>query len=132
MNKIGVSFLAVNSTAASLLFQCFTIMLMDFLLNQDASLLQGIPYVIYWKSAISYYAACHFRHALFSVVQRYFIPCEVGAYNSSYFVRSMVFITINKMFVLLKSGMPYRNSIGWGGSDYLCYVLGSSLTKISF
>ncbi|KAG2722509.1 hypothetical protein I3843_02G114400 [Carya illinoinensis] len=30
---------------------------------------KGIPYVIYWKNAISYYAACHFRHALFSVVQ---------------------------------------------------------------
>lgn len=33
--------------------------------------LQGIPYVIYWKDAISTYAACHFRHALLSVVQRY-------------------------------------------------------------
>ncbi|XP_062154873.1 AT-rich interactive domain-containing protein 4-like [Alnus glutinosa] len=30
---------------------------------------KGIPYVIYWKNAISFYAACHFRHALFSVVQ---------------------------------------------------------------
>ncbi|KAA8541586.1 hypothetical protein F0562_022738 [Nyssa sinensis] len=30
---------------------------------------KGIPYVIYWKNAFSSYAACHFRHALFSVVQ---------------------------------------------------------------
>ncbi|XP_042946624.1 AT-rich interactive domain-containing protein 4-like isoform X2 [Carya illinoinensis] len=30
---------------------------------------KGIPYVIYWKNSISYYAACHFRQALFSVVQ---------------------------------------------------------------
>ncbi|KAM4099613.1 hypothetical protein ACB094_05G005000 [Castanea mollissima] len=30
---------------------------------------KGIPYVIYWRNAISCYAACHFRHALFSVVQ---------------------------------------------------------------
>ncbi|XP_028064254.1 AT-rich interactive domain-containing protein 4 [Camellia sinensis] len=30
---------------------------------------KGIPYVIYWKNAFSRYAACHFRHALFSVVQ---------------------------------------------------------------
>lgn len=32
---------------------------------------QGIPYVIYWKHEFSSYAACHFRHALLSVVQRY-------------------------------------------------------------
>ncbi|GFZ04347.1 ARID/BRIGHT DNA-binding domain-containing protein [Actinidia rufa] len=30
---------------------------------------KGIPYVIYWKNTFSRYAACHFRHALFSVVQ---------------------------------------------------------------
>ncbi|KAG5538031.1 hypothetical protein RHGRI_025202 [Rhododendron griersonianum] len=30
---------------------------------------KGIPYVIYWKNTFSCYAACHFRHALFSVVQ---------------------------------------------------------------
>ncbi|KAL6996195.1 AT-rich interactive domain-containing protein 4 [Sarracenia purpurea var. burkii] len=30
---------------------------------------KGIPYVIYWKNVFSRYAACHFRHALFSVVQ---------------------------------------------------------------
>lgn len=30
---------------------------------------KGVPYVIYWKSAISCFAACHFRQALFSVVQ---------------------------------------------------------------
>ncbi|KAI3684122.1 hypothetical protein L6452_33341 [Arctium lappa] len=30
---------------------------------------KGIPYVIYWKHTFSCYAACHFRHALFSVVQ---------------------------------------------------------------
>ncbi|XP_052180658.1 AT-rich interactive domain-containing protein 4-like isoform X2 [Diospyros lotus] len=30
---------------------------------------KGIPYVIYWKNKFSRYAACHFRHALFSVVQ---------------------------------------------------------------
>uniref|UniRef100_A0A5B6Z6T6 ARID domain-containing protein n=2 Tax=Davidia involucrata TaxID=16924 RepID=A0A5B6Z6T6_DAVIN len=30
---------------------------------------KGIPYVIYWKNAFSCYAACHFRHAIFSVVQ---------------------------------------------------------------
>ncbi|XP_031092123.1 AT-rich interactive domain-containing protein 4-like [Ipomoea triloba] len=29
----------------------------------------GIPYVIYWKNTFSRFAACHFRHALFSVVQ---------------------------------------------------------------
>lgn len=32
---------------------------------------QGIPYVIYWKNTFSSFAACHFRHALISVVQRY-------------------------------------------------------------
>ncbi|XP_008783147.2 AT-rich interactive domain-containing protein 4-like [Phoenix dactylifera] len=31
--------------------------------------LKGIPYVIYWKSAFSSYAASHFRQALLSVVQ---------------------------------------------------------------
>lgn len=41
--------------------------------NQDISSLQGIPYVIYWKNAFSCYAACHFRNALFSVVQRYVV-----------------------------------------------------------
>ncbi|XP_024971327.1 AT-rich interactive domain-containing protein 4 [Cynara cardunculus var. scolymus] len=30
---------------------------------------KGVPYVIYWKNAFSCYTACHFRHALFSVVQ---------------------------------------------------------------
>ncbi|XP_047341293.1 AT-rich interactive domain-containing protein 4-like [Impatiens glandulifera] len=30
---------------------------------------KGVPYVIYWKSEFSCFAACHFRHALFSVVQ---------------------------------------------------------------
>ncbi|KAI5679503.1 hypothetical protein M9H77_00730 [Catharanthus roseus] len=30
---------------------------------------KGIPYVIYWKHKFSSFAACHFRHALFSVVQ---------------------------------------------------------------
>ncbi|ONI15238.1 hypothetical protein PRUPE_3G031800 [Prunus persica] len=30
---------------------------------------KGIPYVIYWKHEFSSYAACHFRHALLSVVQ---------------------------------------------------------------
>ncbi|KAL4584467.1 hypothetical protein LXL04_009069 [Taraxacum kok-saghyz] len=30
---------------------------------------KGIPYVIYWKHSFSCYAACHFHHALFSVVQ---------------------------------------------------------------
>ncbi|XP_059643866.1 AT-rich interactive domain-containing protein 4 isoform X2 [Cornus florida] len=30
---------------------------------------KGIPYVIYWKNAFSCYAACHFRQAIFSVVQ---------------------------------------------------------------
>ncbi|KAH7546999.1 AT-rich interactive domain-containing protein 4 isoform X1 [Ziziphus jujuba] len=30
---------------------------------------KGVPYVIYWKNAFSCYAACHFRHALLSVVQ---------------------------------------------------------------
>ncbi|XP_027122581.1 AT-rich interactive domain-containing protein 4-like [Coffea arabica] len=35
----------------------------------DALYSKGIPYVIYWKHVFSCYAACHFRHALFSVVQ---------------------------------------------------------------
>ncbi|PIN06713.1 hypothetical protein CDL12_20725 [Handroanthus impetiginosus] len=30
---------------------------------------KGIPYVIYWNNSFSCYAASHFRHALFSVVQ---------------------------------------------------------------
>lgn len=30
---------------------------------------KGVPYVIYWKNSISCYTACHFREALFSVVQ---------------------------------------------------------------
>ncbi|CAA6658708.1 unnamed protein product [Spirodela intermedia] len=30
---------------------------------------KGIPYVIFWKNTFSSYAASHFRHALFSVVQ---------------------------------------------------------------
>lgn len=30
---------------------------------------KGIPYVIYWKNTFLHYAACHFRQALFSVVQ---------------------------------------------------------------
>ncbi|XP_068335853.1 AT-rich interactive domain-containing protein 4-like [Pyrus communis] len=30
---------------------------------------KGIPYVIYWRSEFSSFAACHFRHALLSVVQ---------------------------------------------------------------
>ncbi|KAL6331084.1 hypothetical protein AAG906_009512 [Vitis piasezkii] len=30
---------------------------------------KGVSYVIYWKNAFSCYAACHFRQALFSVVQ---------------------------------------------------------------
>ncbi|KAK6118737.1 hypothetical protein DH2020_047542 [Rehmannia glutinosa] len=30
---------------------------------------KGIPYVIYWKNSFSSYAASHFRHALFSVIQ---------------------------------------------------------------
>lgn len=30
---------------------------------------KGIPYVIYWKNTFSCYTACHFRHALFSVIQ---------------------------------------------------------------
>ncbi|KAI3759807.1 hypothetical protein L6452_07877 [Arctium lappa] len=35
----------------------------------EALHLKGVPYVIYWKNAFSCYTACHFRHALFSVVQ---------------------------------------------------------------
>ncbi|KAH7680009.1 Zinc finger RING/FYVE/PHD-type protein [Dioscorea alata] len=30
---------------------------------------KGVPYVIYWKNAFSSYAASHFRHSLFSVIQ---------------------------------------------------------------
>ncbi|CAL9247921.1 unnamed protein product [Arabidopsis halleri] len=30
---------------------------------------KGVQYVIYWKDVFSKYAACHFRHALFSVIQ---------------------------------------------------------------
>ncbi|PON78291.1 ARID DNA-binding domain containing protein [Trema orientale] len=30
---------------------------------------KGVPYVIYWKNTFSRYAACHFRHALLSVVK---------------------------------------------------------------
>ncbi|CAL1390133.1 unnamed protein product [Linum trigynum] len=30
---------------------------------------KGVPYVIYWTSTFSYYAALHFRQALFSVIQ---------------------------------------------------------------
>ncbi|XP_010514719.1 PREDICTED: AT-rich interactive domain-containing protein 4-like isoform X2 [Camelina sativa] len=30
---------------------------------------KGVQYVIYWKNAFTKYAACHFRHALFSVIQ---------------------------------------------------------------
>lgn len=30
---------------------------------------KGVPYVIFWKSSFSCYAASHFRHALFSVIQ---------------------------------------------------------------
>ncbi|CAH8354151.1 unnamed protein product [Eruca vesicaria subsp. sativa] len=30
---------------------------------------KGVQYVIYWKNVFSKYAACHFRHALFSVIQ---------------------------------------------------------------
>ncbi|XP_076925243.1 AT-rich interactive domain-containing protein 4-like [Bidens hawaiensis] len=35
----------------------------------EALHMKGIPYVIYWKNSFSCYAACHFRHALFSVIQ---------------------------------------------------------------
>lgn len=35
----------------------------------EALHLKGIPYVVFWKNAFSRYAACHFRQALFSVVQ---------------------------------------------------------------
>ena len=41
------------------------------ILNFSVCLLQGVPYIIYWKNAFSCYAACHFRHSLLSVVQRY-------------------------------------------------------------
>ncbi|CAH8361983.1 unnamed protein product [Eruca vesicaria subsp. sativa] len=30
---------------------------------------KGVQYVIYWKNVFSKYTACHFRHALFSVIQ---------------------------------------------------------------
>ncbi|XP_022732624.1 AT-rich interactive domain-containing protein 4-like [Durio zibethinus] len=30
---------------------------------------KGVPYVIYWKNTFSFYAACHFRQALLSVIQ---------------------------------------------------------------
>ncbi|KAL8458781.1 hypothetical protein ACS0TY_036331 [Phlomoides rotata] len=30
---------------------------------------RGIPYIIFWKSSFSCYAAAHFRHALFSAIQ---------------------------------------------------------------
>jgi hypothetical protein len=30
---------------------------------------KGVQYVIYWKNVFSKYAACHFRHSLFSVIQ---------------------------------------------------------------
>nr|XP_043617569.1 AT-rich interactive domain-containing protein 4 [Erigeron canadensis] len=35
----------------------------------EALHLKGIPYVIYWKNKFLCYAACQFRHALFSVIQ---------------------------------------------------------------
>ncbi|KAF5182829.1 At-rich interactive domain-containing protein [Thalictrum thalictroides] len=35
----------------------------------EALHLKGIPYVIYWTNAFSCYAACHFRHAMLSVIQ---------------------------------------------------------------
>ncbi|KAK1434260.1 hypothetical protein QVD17_11180 [Tagetes erecta] len=35
----------------------------------EALHLKGIPYVIYWNNSFSCYAASHFRHALFSVLQ---------------------------------------------------------------
>ncbi|GAA0158025.1 hypothetical protein LIER_15153 [Lithospermum erythrorhizon] len=35
---------------------------------------KGVPYVIYWQNTMSCYAACHFRHALFSVMQS--SPCH--------------------------------------------------------
>lgn len=41
------------------------------LLNLGICLWQGVPYIIYWKDTFSCYAACHFRHSLLSVVQRY-------------------------------------------------------------
>ncbi|XVF88961.1 hypothetical protein PTKIN_Ptkin19aG0093400 [Pterospermum kingtungense] len=30
---------------------------------------KGVPYVIYWKNTLSTYVACHFRQALFSVIE---------------------------------------------------------------
>lgn len=54
--------------------------------------MQGIPYVVFWKNAFSQYAACHFRQALFSVVQRYdiiyLIDCNLhghGAFTMKWF-----------------------------------------------
>uniref|UniRef100_A0A7C9AA48 ARID domain-containing protein n=1 Tax=Opuntia streptacantha TaxID=393608 RepID=A0A7C9AA48_OPUST len=35
---------------------------------------KGVPYVIFWRNAFSCFAAAHFRHALFSVVQS--SPCH--------------------------------------------------------
>ncbi|MED6187535.1 AT-rich interactive domain-containing protein 4 [Stylosanthes scabra] len=35
----------------------------------EALHVKGIPYVIFWKNAFSYFAACHFRQAFLSVVQ---------------------------------------------------------------
>uniref|UniRef100_A0A803KQW0 ARID domain-containing protein n=1 Tax=Chenopodium quinoa TaxID=63459 RepID=A0A803KQW0_CHEQI len=35
----------------------------------DAIHSKGVPYVIFWRNAFSCYAAAHFRHAFFSVVQ---------------------------------------------------------------
>lgn len=40
----------------------------------DAIHSKGVPYVIFWRNAFSCYAAAHFRHALFSVVQS--SPCH--------------------------------------------------------
>ncbi|XP_057981938.1 AT-rich interactive domain-containing protein 4 isoform X2 [Malania oleifera] len=44
----------------------------------EALHLKGIPYVIYWKNAFSCYAACHFRHALFSVLQSHKVTGKFG------------------------------------------------------
>lgn len=40
----------------------------------DAIHSKGVPYVIFWRNAFSCFAAAHFRHALFSVVQS--SPCH--------------------------------------------------------
>ncbi|KAL2934137.1 AT-rich interactive domain-containing protein 4 [Bienertia sinuspersici] len=40
----------------------------------DAIHCKGVPYVIFWRDAFSCYAAAHFRHAFFSVVQS--SPCH--------------------------------------------------------